>query len=389
MNTCLIVSTYTPRKCGIATFSKDLRDNLLSQGQKVLMAAISDPFTSYVYSPEVAFNIRQERRSDYVSCAKWANNNPDIEIVIIQHEYGIFGGQDGDYVLDLVAHLQKPYLLVTHTVLPRPYEHQKKVLRKLTQSAGGVICMTTRARKLLLNIYSVPEEKISVVPHGVPNFPVKEREFLKAQYGLQDHRIVTTFGFIGPGKGLEFGLQALAMVINRYPDALYLIAGNTHPMLLRSEGERYRNSLLKLVKELHLDNNVLFVNRFLDIDELGDYLYMTDVYLSPYPNLDQAVSGPLSFAVGCGRAIVSTPYEYAREILAEGRGLTACDATPKAMAELLDLILGDPAIQARLEKMAAELGQSFNWERVAGIYLKIAEEVMELYDARDVHKLGL
>ena len=188
---------------------------------------------------------------------------------------------------------------------------------------------------------------------------------------------------------LEFGLQALAMVINRYPDALYLIAGNTHPMLLRSEGERYRNSLLKLVKELHLDNNVLFVNRFLDIDELGDYLYMTDVYLSPYPNLDQAVSGPLSFAVGCGRAIVSTPYEYAREILAEGRGLTACDATPKAMAELLDLILGDPAIQARLEKMAAELGQSFNWERVAGIYLKIAEEVMELYDARDVHKLGL
>ena len=389
MNTCLIVSTYTPRKCGIATFSKDLRDNLLSQGQKVLMAAISDPFTSYVYPPEVAFNIRQERRSDYVSCAKWANNNPDIEIVIIQHEYGIFGGQDGDYVLDLVAHLQKPYLLVTHTVLPRPYEHQKKVLRKLTQSAGGVICMTTRARKLLLNIYSVPEEKISVVPHGVPNFPVKEREFLKAQYGLQDHRIVTTFGFIGPGKGLEFGLQALAMVINRYPDALYLIAGNTHPMLLRSEGERYRNSLLKLVKELHLDNNVLFVNRFLDIDELGDYLYMTDVYLSPYPNLDQAVSGPLSFAVGCGRAIVSTPYEYAREILAEGRGLTACDATPKAMAELLDLILGDPAIQARLEKMAAELGQSFNWERVAGIYLKIAEEVMELYDARDVHKLGL
>lgn len=389
MKACLIVSTYSPRKCGIATFSNDLRDNLLSKGQKVLIAAISEPFSSYVYPPEVAFKIQQERKADYISCAKWANHNPDIELVIIQHEYGIFGGQDGEYILELISHLQKPYLLVTHTVLPHPYENQKKVLMKLADCADGVICMTARARKLLFKIYDVPLEKIIVVPHGVPNFPIKERGKLKAQYGLKDRRIITTFGFIGPGKGLEFGLKALAQVVHRHSDVLYLIAGNTHPMLLRSEGERYRNSILELVKELKLENHVLFVNHFLDIDEIGDYLYMTDIYLSPYPNMDQAVSGPLSFAVGCGRAIISTPYEYAREILAQGRGLIAREATPEALAEQMELILGNPAIQVELEKKVAEYGQSFSWESVAGIYLKIAEEVLELYDAGNIQKFGL
>jgi glycosyltransferase involved in cell wall biosynthesis len=389
MKACLVVSTYTPRKCGIATFSNDLRDNLLSQGQKVIIAAISEPFSSYVYPPEVAFKIQQERKADYIACAQWANHNPDIEMVIIQHEYGIFGGHDGDYVLELVAHLQKPYLLVTHTVLPQPHENQKKVLMRLAQEADGIICMTVRARKMLFKIYDIPLEKIIVVPHGVPNFPIKDREKLKAQYGLKDRRIITTFGFIGPGKGLEFGLKALAKVVDKHTDVLYLIAGNTHPMLLRSEGERYRDSILQLVEELELQDNVLFVNRFLDIAEIGDYLYMTDIYLSPYPNMDQAVSGPLSFAVGCGRAIIATPYEYAREILAQDRGLVAREATPEALAEQLELILGDVALQTELEHRVAEFGQSFSWESVAEIYLKIAEEVLELYDDGRAHKLGL
>ncbi len=389
MKACLVVSTYTPRKCGIATFSNDLRDNLLSKGQKVLIAAISEPFSSYVYPPEVAFKIRQERKADYISCAQWANHNPDIEMVIIQHEYGIFGGQDGDYVLELASHLQKPYLLVTHTVLPHPQENQKKVLMRLAQAANGVICMTARARKLLFKIYDVPLEKTFVVPHGVPNFPVKEREDLKEQYDLKGRRIITTFGFIGPGKGLEFGLKAMAKVVDKHTNVLYLIAGNTHPMLLRIEGERYRDSILQLVEELELQDNVLFVNRFLDIAEIGDYLYMTDIYLSPYPNMDQAVSGPLSFAVGCGRAIIATPYEYAREILAQGRGLVAREATPEALAEQLELILGDTAMQTDLEQKVAEFGQSFSWESVAEIYLKIAEEVLELYDSGNVQKYGL
>ena len=389
MKACLVVSTYTPRKCGIATFSNDLRDNLLSKGQKVLIAAISEPFSSYVYPSEVAFKIRQERKADYIACAQWVNNNPDIETVIIQHEYGIFGGHDGDYVLELVSHLQKPCLLVTHTVLPHPYEHQKKVLTRLAQSVNGIICMTARARRLLSNVYSVPMGKIFVVPHGVPNFPVKEREGLKAQYGLEDRRIITTFGFIGPGKGLEYGLKALAKVVDKHTNVLYLIAGNTHPMLLRSEGESYRDSILQLVEELKLQDNVLFVNHFLDIGEIGDYLYMTDIYLSPYPNMDQAVSGPLSFAVGCGRAIIATPYQYAREILAQGRGLVAREATPEALAEQLELILGDATVQTELEHRVAEFGQSFSWESVAEIYLKIAEEVLELYDAGHAQKLGL
>ncbi len=389
MNTYLIVGTYPPRKCGIASFSHDLRSNLLPYGHQVLMAAISDPFSSYVYPPEVAFTIRQERQADYADCAHWANHNPAVEMVIIQHEYGIFGGQDGDYVLALISNLQKPYLLVTHTVLPHPHEHQQQVLSKAAHPAAGIICMTSRARKILTDVYSVPSNKIFMVPHGVPNFPVKDRELLKVQYGLADRRIITTFGFVGPGKGLEFGLKSLAIIKDKYPEALYIIAGKTHPMLMKNEGERYRNSILELVSRLHLEDNVFFINRFLDDDEMGDCLYLTDIYLSPYPNLDQAVSGPLSFAVGCGKAIIATPYAYAQEILAEGRGLIARDTTPEAIAEQLDLVLGNPAVQNRLEKKAAELGRSFAWKNVAGVYQQIAKEVIEDNDVGERQRFGL
>lgn len=376
MNGCLIVSTYAPRKCGIATFSKDLRDNLPIKDHKVLIAAISEAFSSHAYPAEVAFEVRQNRKADYISCANWVNQNPDIDMVILQHEYGIFGGQNGDYVLELASHLKKPYLLVSHTVLPEPSINQKKIFTRLADSAVGVICMTERARKLLQSVYDVSADKIFIVPHGVPHFTIKNRDHLKEKYGLAGRRIITTFGFISPGKGLEIGLKALAMVVNDHPEALYIIAGSTHPVLMREQGERYRNLITSMVTDLHLENNVLFVNRFLDVDELGDYLYMTDIYLSPYPNRDQAVSGPLSFAVGCGRAVISTPYEYAQEILADGRGLIASDITAEALAQHLKTILENPDIQTKLEKEAAKFGQHLTWESAGSRYIEIAEEVL-------------
>ncbi len=377
----LIVGTYVPRQCGIATFSKDLRDGLYGEKKKVFVAAITDWGRSYVYPSEVAFRVRQERQADYLACASWANGMPDIGLVFIQHEYGIFGGQDGEYVLDLASHLHKPYMVTTHTVLPQPSESQKRILSRLAGGAAGVICMTERARGLLRDVYQVSPKKIFVVPHGVPRFKVKDREELKRRHGLEERTVITTFGLIGPGKGLENGIKALARLIPEHPQLLYVIAGETHPMLLRREGERYREGIVRLVNELGLEDHVLFVNKFLDTEELGDYLYMTDVYLSPYPNMNQAVSGTLSFAVGCGRAIVSTPYEHARELLSNGRGLLARDASPEAIAEKLDIVLRDPEIKYELEQNAAEYGRIITWDNVARMYIRAATEVLAA-DAR-------
>ena len=380
----LNLGTYPPKQCGIASFSSDLRDNLLLCGVDVSVAAISDTDYSYVYPSEVVYKIRQDRRADYITKAKAINKDQDIKVVVIQHEYGIFGGEDGNYVLDLVNHLDKPYLLVTHTVLPHPTSHQRGVLTELVKKAAAVIAMTERSADLLVRVYQARPERVQVIHHGVPDFKVKDREELKKEYGLTGRRIITTFGLIGPGKGIENGLKALAAVVERHPDVLYIIAGGTHPMLLKKEGESYREMLINLVADLGLESNVKFVNRFLEVDELGDYLYMTDVYLSPYPNRDQAVSGTLAYAIGCGRAIVATPYEYALEMLREQRGLVAEDTRPESLARLLNQVLSSAELQAELEKAAGTLGQTITWSYTARQYKELAEQVAESHERRVV-----
>ncbi len=380
----LNLGTYPPKQCGIASFSNDLRDNLLLCGADVSVAAISDTDYSYVYPSEVVYKIRQDRRSDYITKAKAINKDQDIKAVVIQHEYGIFGGEDGDYVLDFIYHLDKPFLLVTHTVLPHPTSHQRRVLSELVKKAAAVISMTERSADLLARVYQARPERVHVIHHGVPNFKVKDREELKKEYGLTGRRIITTFGLIGPGKGIEKGLQALAAVVERHPDVLYIIAGGTHPMLLKKQGESYREMLINLVADLGLESHVKFVNRCLEVDQMGDYLYMTDVYLSPYPNRDQAVSGTLAYAIGCGRAIVATPYEYALEMLREQRGLVAEDARPEFLARLLNQVLSDAELQAELEKAASTLGRTIKWSYTARQYMELAEQVAESHERRVV-----
>ncbi len=369
------LGTYPPKQCGIASFSKDLRDNLVAAGEDVKVIAVSDSAYSYVYPPEVFYKIRQERKADYIEAAKIVNYSPDIRAVIIQHEYGIFGGTDGDYVLKFTFHLRKPFVLVTHTVLPRPSSTQKSILMRLAQKAAAVICMTRRSAGLLTRVYGVAPEKIALIHHGVPVFEEKDRDELKRKYGLQGRKVITTFGLIGPGKGLENGLLALARIVDRHPEALYLIAGGTHPMLLKREGDRYRNMLMRMVVELGLEDHVKFVNRFLDLDELGDYLYMTDLYLSPYPNRDQAVSGTLSYAVGCGRAVVATPYEHALEMLSDGKGLISREVDPEELAELMDRVLSDDRLRSDMEAKTREFGKTIEWPRIAEQYIKVVDEI--------------
>jgi glycosyltransferase involved in cell wall biosynthesis len=373
------LGTYPPKQCGIATFSKDLRDNLSRTGVGVGIAAVSDAEYYYDYPGEVEYKIRQEVRKDYVETARQINRSPNADLVIIQHEYGIFGGADGAYALDFITSLEKPYMLVTHTILPCPTPNQKAILGRLATKAAVVICMTKRSARLLEMVFGVSPEKICIVHHGVPAFKVKDREQLKRQYGYSGRQVITTFGLIGPGKGLESGLRALREVADGHPDVLYLIAGKTHPMLLKREGERYREMLNRLIASLNLNDHVCYVNHYMGQEELGDYLYMTDIYLSPYPNRDQAVSGTLCFAIGCGRAIVSTPYEYALEMLEDGqRGLIAEDATPAKIAVLLDRVLSNPVLKAHLERKTARLGKTISWPYVAAQYANLATSIVNL-----------
>lgn len=370
------LGTYPPKQCGIATFSNDLRNSLIIHGHRVQAIAISDEDSIYKYPQEVILEMRQQRLSDYATAVNCINQRPDIDLLIIQHEYGIFGGEDGEYIQAMVKQLHKPFILITHTVLPVPSKRQKQILNDLCQRAAGIVCMTRLSAELLIELYEAPPELITVIAHGVPEFKRYPQSRLKSKYGLSGCPVVSTFGLIGPGKGLELGIQAVAELIPRHPEVRYLILGQTHPMLQKSEGERYRQKLTELVDKLQISDNVIFVNKFLSDKELGEYLYMTDIYLSPYPNMDQAVSGTMAFAMGCGRAVVSTPYAYAREALNEGRGLLSDSADPHQLAELVERILNDHGLQKKLQKKALELGEGWTWPNVGKQYNRFFRQIL-------------
>lgn len=370
-----IVSTYPPRECGLASFAKDLCDNLCLHGQNVKIIAMTDRNSNYEYTEEVMFEIHEEVKDDYLIASEVVNAS-NLDVVLLQHEYGIFGGADGVNILKFTERLKKPCILTTHTVLTVPTYRQKKILMELADRSKAVICMTRRSAEILNEVYRVPLNKIYIIPHGVPKFEKKDRNRLKEKYGFSGRPVVTTFGFIGPGKGIEIGILAINKLKNKFPNILYIVAGETHPKLKKSEGEVYRDSLLKLVEQLSLQENVYFINKYISLEELGEILYMTDVYLTPYPGRHQAVSGTLSYAIGCGRAIVSTPYEYSLEMLKNERGLVSSSPDPDQLSLLIEKVLSDEILKAKLEKNAAKLGETMLWPNVAKSYIEIIEELL-------------
>lgn len=378
-----ILSTYFPRECGIASFSRDLRNNLILWGESVSIFAISDKNGSYNYPSEVVFDVEEDKRDHYAIAAQFINTS-DIDLVFVEHEYGIFGGNDGAFVLDFVENLEKPFILNTHTVLPSPDFHKRRILSKLGQKSMAVICMTHRSVELLNRVYNIPHNKLYMVHHGVPIFEEKPGEVIKKAYNIDNRPLAVTFGFLGPGKGIELGIKAMSYLKDKYPDIIYLVAGETHPNLKKKMGEAYRESLVDLIQALRVDDNIKFINKYLSLEELGEVLYMADVYLTPYPHRHQAVSGTLSYAIGCGRAIVSTPYDYALEVLADGRGLIAKDADPKELASLVDMILSNPQLKEQLEKKAGKLGKTMTWPQVGKRYVNIIENIMRAEAERKV-----
>jgi glycosyltransferase involved in cell wall biosynthesis len=364
------LSTYPSRECGLATFTQDLARGLdnIKLLSKPRVIAVSDK--EYEYSDRVIMELSQHDRNSYVSTAK-AINDSDIELLVIEHEYGIFGGKAGEYIFDLVNNLQIPFIVTLHTILPKPSAKQKKILKQLGAKSAKVVTMAKNTKPVLQKVYGIDPSKVEVIHHGVPYRVLESREKLKEKYGLSGRSVVSTFGLISPGKGLEYGIEAIAKVAKDQKDIIYLILGKTHPGVKMQFGETYREKLIKLTESLGVSDHVKFVDKYLSKDEIIQYLQLSDIYMTPYLGKDQAVSGTLAYAVGYGRVIVSTPYSYAKEMLADGRGLLAEFKDSDSLAKHIKYVLDNPEAKKEMEKRTLSLGRTMMWDNVAAHYAKL------------------
>jgi glycosyltransferase involved in cell wall biosynthesis len=365
------LSTYVPRKCGIAVFTKDLVDNLdLTQqfASSVVMAIIKRN-SSENYGKEVICQITKEDQTDYVQAANYLNSL-HIDAVNIQHEFGIFGGEWGNHILSFLENVKKPVITTLHTVQP---DFEPKAMRVLSEIVlhSEFVVVTGRTAADILSGYGFPRQKIRVIQHGCPDVSFIPSEKVKPSLNLTGRTVLCTFGLLSNGKGIEYAIQALPSIVAKHPEVIYLVIGETHPEVKMSNDENYRRKLINLVEELGLQNHVEFQNRFLTKPELIRYLQATDVYITPYRGKNQISSGTLAYALGTGRAVVSTPYLHAREVLANGRGLLCEFENPSSIADMVTKILTDKQLKKSIEKKAYKFSRRFTWLRVAKRYGKL------------------
>jgi glycosyltransferase involved in cell wall biosynthesis len=382
VQTTAIVSSYVPRRCGIATFAKDLRDALSAEigDRQAFAVAMDDLPQGYEYPPEVRFQVPEHLQEEYRTAADMLNIN-QVDVTLIQHEYGIYGGQSGSYLLDLIRRLRMPVMSTLHTVLQEPNAGQKAVMRDVVRYSDRLVVMTGKAGGILHEVYGAPAERIVCIPHGIPDVPFSDPALFKERYGLEGRLVLLTFGLLSPGKGIEVVLRGLPQVVRQHPEAMYVVLGATHPSLLRQEGDAYRDSLERMVVELGLTDHVLFHNRYVSLDELCGYLCATDVYVTPYHNPDQITSGTLAYAMGTGRAVVSTPYWHAQELLADGRGRLVPFNDSDAIAREVNDLLGNVDERNALRERAYAHCRPMVWKEVAKSYLAVARSL--IVDRRD------
>jgi glycosyltransferase involved in cell wall biosynthesis len=366
------IASYPPRECGIATFTRDLvtaldRLNPVAPGR---ILAVNDPGRSYVYPASVRWQIERDRPSSYEEAAEFINDGP-FDVVNIQHEYGLFGGAYGDYLFRLLDCLRKPVVLSMHTTLPNPNPELREVTRGLIARCERTVVLATTAVDILTRDYGVDASRLRFVPHGVPNVRFISTDRAKRALGLSGRPVLATCGLMNPGKGIEYALDALAGLVGEFPDVVYLVTGETHPGVRAVSGESYREQLQEQVRRLGLQRHVIFENRYLAYRELVLHLLACDVYVVPYLDLNQIVSGTLAYAVGCGRAVVSTPSAYAREILADGRGLLAEARSPESLQARIGALLRNPAYRHAMQLKAYAYGHEMIWPNVAAAYLDI------------------
>jgi glycosyltransferase involved in cell wall biosynthesis len=364
------VGNYLPRECGIATFTTDLCGALATEfGEGRLFAIpVNDPDSSYKYPEQVRLELEQEELASYEQAAEFLNFNGN-DIVCLQHEYGIFGGAAGRYILTLLRKLKMPLVTTFHTVLREPDANQRIVLEEIAQLSDRLVVMSELAAQLLRDVYAVPAGKIDVIPHGVPDLPFMDPNYFKDKFGTEGKSVLLTFGLLSPNKGIENVIRALPAILARQPNVVYIVSGVTHPHIRRREGEHYRESLQALAEELGVSDHLILNNRFVSAEELVEHVGAADIYITPYRQEAQVVSGTLAIALGAGKAIVSTPYWHAKELLADKRGVLVPFENPDAIAKEVIALLENDAERHAMRKRAYLHSRGTTWPKTAKAYM--------------------
>ncbi|NNU83877.1 glycosyltransferase [Geobacillus sp. BMUD] len=362
------VSTYPPRRCGLATFTEHLRQSIdgvrgPSDGDRVIVLYNeSDGDDAYRNNP-VYWPLPAQNRAAYAEMAKRVNES-DIDVVLLQHEFGIFGGEAGEYILDFIAALHKPLVTTFHTVFAEPEPPYRPIQEKIATASDAIIVMNRQAIPYLVKAFGLPKEKVVYIPHGAPGPSSEDRDSLRRRLGFSGRKVMLTFGLLSRGKGIESVLAALPGVVRKVPEALYVIAGQTHPEVKKREGEAYREELKSLIHRLGLERHVRMEDRYFSEEELIDYLTACDLYVTPYPGMQQITSGTLAYAVGVGRPVVSTPYEHARDLLQGCEELLLPYGDTTVWEERLGQLLADEAALKRWEEKMRQIGANTHWPRV-------------------------
>jgi glycosyltransferase involved in cell wall biosynthesis len=383
------IGNSLPRRCGIATFTTSLQEAVSTSFAHVetSIVAMTDHGRAYDYPSVVRLQVNDDRIEEYVHAADVLNAG-QFDVVSLQHEFGIFGGEAGDHIMALLSRLTMPIVTTLHTVISGPTPVQRGVLDRIVDASSKVVVMAEKGRELLHTLYRIPAEKIEVIPHGTPDFPFVEPDQAKAEFGFSGRAVILTFGLLSPNKGIEVMIDAMPAILKSRPDAVYVVLGATHPNLVRLQGEAYRERLVARARELGVEDHVVFLDQFVDRATLLGYISMCDVYVTPYLNEAQMTSGTLAYSFGLGKAVVSTPYWHARELLADGRGILVPFGDATAAGSEIAGLLTDDARRQAMRKRAYASSRSMTWERTAERYLPAFESARRGHRIRVIARLN-
>ncbi len=373
----IFISSFIPRKCGIATYTRDLTSalDLIIPHCESRIVAMNKPEDGIDYPPKVIFEINQHDANSYKKAARHINKSR-ADVVVLEHEFGLYGGMFGEYINELVKLIKKPLIITAHTIPDDPGKGYGAALKDIIEFADNIIVMMPESIRKLARKYNYPEENIELIPHGVPYILMGPIERYKEEKGLEDKIILGNINLLSDVKGLEYIIEALELIKKQFPDVLYLIIGQTHPVVMKVDGEKYRNFLKKKTEELGLEENVKFINKYMSLDELVRWLKAIDIYITPYLDPQQSASGALAYAIGAGKACISTPYIYAKEILADGRGVIVPFRNSRAIADAVVDMCKNPEKKLRIEREALEFGKLMTWPNVALQHFQLFNRVL-------------
>jgi glycosyltransferase involved in cell wall biosynthesis len=373
----IYISSYVPRKCGIATYTKDLTEaiNLINPYSKAEILALIRPEDKIDFPPEVKFKINQYKIDSYIKAADHINKSK-ADIVVLEHEFGLYSGEFGEYIIKLIELIKKPLIVTTHTVPGDSNKGYGLVLKDVIKFAEKVIVMMPESMQKLIKKYNYPKEKIEIIPHGVPDIPLEPNYKHKKKKGLEDRIILGNINLLSAVKGLEYTIEALIEIKRHFNNVLYLIIGQTHPVVLQTEGEKYRHFLKEKIRQNNLQENVKFINKYISLSELVEWLKIIDIYITPYLDPQQPASGALAYAIGAGKICISTPFLYAKEVLTEGRGVIVPFRNSQAIADAVINICNNPQKKLVMEKKTYKFGRLMTWYNVALQHLELFDKVL-------------